>query len=230
MALEMIDLSPELLLCAYASGVFPMAEDRHDPAIQWIDPHRRGIIPLDSYHVPRSLKKVMNRGRFEIRSDSAFAQVIETCAQSRPDRPRTWLNDQLIEQYCALHEQRFAHSVECWIDDRLVGGLYGVSLGGAFFGESMFSRERDASKVALIDLIERLNRGGYILLDVQFVTDHLKRFGAIEIPREAYLRRLEEALRIDAVFHSDTGEILSSAPWPLKAGLVGSSQSTTQTS
>jgi len=226
----MPDLTPELLLCAYASGIFPMADDRDDPTIQWIDPHHRGIIPLDDYHVPRSLKKVMRQQRFEIRTNSAFEAVIRTCAECRPDRPRTWLNDQLIELYCTLHERRFAHSVECWIDDRLVGGVYGLSLGAAFFGESMFSRKPDASKVALVSLIEQLNSGGYHLLDTQFVTNHLKRFGAIEIPREAYHRRLKAALDVDALFHSDEGTIVSSTPWPLKAGLVGSSQSTTQTS
>lgn len=226
----MPDITPELLLCAYASGIFPMANDRDDPVIQWIDPHHRGIIPLDRYHVPRSLQKVIRQERFDIRADTAFADVITACAECRPDRPRTWLNDRLIELYCALHEKHYAHSVECWIDDRLVGGVYGLSLGGAFFGESMFSRERDASKVALVKLIERLNDGGYRLLDTQFLTDHLMRFGAIEISRETYRRRLREALEVDALFYSDAGVIVSSTPLPLKSGLVGSSQSTTQTS
>lgn len=226
----MSDLTPELLLCAYASGIFPMANDRDDPTIQWIDPHQRGIIPLDAYHVPRSVRKLLRQQRFEIRTNSAFEAVITACAECRDDRPRTWLNDELITLYCALHDRHYAHSVECWIDDRLVGGAYGLSLGGAFFGESMFSRVRDASKVALVDLIERLNLGGYCLLDTQFVTDHLKRFGAIEIPREAYLRRLRQALAVEARFYSDEGVIVSSTPWPLRAGSVGSSQSTTQTS
>ncbi|MGI9500550.1 MAG: leucyl/phenylalanyl-tRNA--protein transferase [Geminicoccaceae bacterium] len=226
----MADLTPELLLCAYASGIFPMADDRDDPAIQWIDPHHRGVIPLDRYHVPRSLRKVIRQQRFEIRVDTAFESVITTCAECQPDRPRTWLNDQLIELYCTLHERRYAHCVECWLDDRLVGGVYGLSLGGAFFGESMFSRARDASKVALVDLIERLNEGGYSLLDTQFVTDHLTRFGAIQIPRETYLRRLQQARMQDAEFYSDEGVIVSSTPLPLRSGLVGSSQSTTQTS
>jgi len=226
----MIEISPELLLCAYASGVFPMADDRDDPAIQWIDPHLRGILPLDAYHVPKSLKKVIRQQRFEVRTNTAFERVIRTCAESRPDRPRTWLNEELIELYCRLHDDHYAHSVECWRDDQLVGGLYGLSLGGAFFGESMFSRETDASKVALIDLVERLNRGGYALLDIQFVTNHLTRFGAIEIPRQAYHQRLRDALFIDAVFHSDDGDIASVMPCSLKAGLIGSSHSTTQTS
>ncbi|MEM8948331.1 MAG: leucyl/phenylalanyl-tRNA--protein transferase [Pseudomonadota bacterium] len=226
----MSDLTPELLLCAYASGIFPMAEDRDDPTIQWIDPHHRGIIPLDRYHVPRSLKKVIRQERFEVRADTAFEAVIRSCAECRPDRPRTWLNDELIDLYCELHEQKFAHSVESWKDDQLVGGVYGLSLGGAFFGESMFSRVRDASKVALIKLIERLNKGGYCLLDTQFVTDHLLRFGAIQIPREAYRQRLGEALLVEARFYSDAGVIVSKTPWPLDAASVGSSQSTTQTS
>ncbi len=226
----MPDLTPELLLCAYANGIFPMADDRDDPVIQWIDPHHRGIIPLDRYHVPKSLKKVIRQQRFDIRANTAFEAVIKSCAECRPDRPRTWLNDELIELYCTLHDKQYAHSVECWMDDRLVGGVYGLSLGGAFFGESMFSRARDASKVALINLIERLRDGGYCLLDTQFVTDHLKRFGATQIPRDAYIRRLREALLIEARFHSDGGEIVSSTPWPLRAGSVGSSQSTTQTS
>lgn len=226
----MPELTPQLLLYAYASGIFPMADDRDNPVIQWIDPHHRGIIPLDRYHVPRSLKKVIRQKRFEIRADTAFEAVIKSCAECRLDRPRTWLNDELIELYCTLHERHYAHSVECWMDDRLVGGVYGLSLGGAFFGESMFSRARDASKVALIGLIERLNQGGYHLLDTQFVTDHLRRFGGIEIPREAYIRRLREALLVEAGFHSDDGVIVSSTPWPLTAGSVGSSQSTTQTS
>lgn len=223
-------LTPELLLSAYASGIFPMANDRDDPTIQWIDPHHRGIIPLDRYHVARSLRKVMRQQRFEIRIDSAFEAVITACAECRPDRQRTWLNDELIELYCLLHDKHYAHSVECWIEDRLVGGVYGLSLGAAFFGESMFSRQRDASKVALVNLIQRLNQGSYRLLDTQFITDHLMRFGAIEIPRQAYHRRLHEALAVDAIFYSDAGEIPSPALWPFKNGLVGSSQSTTQTS
>ena len=227
---RMSDLTPELLLSAYAIGIFPMADDRDAPTIQWIDPHYRGIIPLDHFHVPKSLKKVIRQKRFEIRADHAFEAVIKACAECRADRPKTWLNDELIKIYCELHERGYAHSVECWIDDRLVGGAYGLSLGGAFFGESMFSLERDASKVALIDLIERLNKGGYRLLDTQFVTDHLKRFGAIEIPREAYHQRLHNALQVDAIFYSDAGEIVSRVPWPLRDGLSGSSQSTTQTS
>jgi leucyl/phenylalanyl-tRNA---protein transferase len=226
----MLALTPDLLLCAYASGLFPMANDRHDPTIHWIEPRRRGVLPLDLFHQPRSLRRVVRKGRFETRVDSAFGQVIEACAEPRPERPRTWLNDDLIELYCALHELGYAHSVESWAGGRLAGGLYGVSLGAAFFGESMFSRERDASKVALVALVERLRRGGYRLLDTQFVTAHLRQFGAVEISREAYQRQLRCALERRAVFYSDAGGVLSVAPWSFAGGASGSSQSTTQTS
>ncbi len=226
----MLALTPDLLLCAYASGLFPMANDRHDPTIHWIEPKRRGVLPLDRFHQPRSLRRVVRKARFETRIDSAFGQVIEACAEPRPERPRTWLNDDLIELYCALHRLGYAHSVESWAGGRLVGGLYGVSLGAAFFGESMFSRERDASKVALVALVERLRLGGYRLLDTQFVTDHLRQFGAIEISRESYQQQLRCALERPAVFYSDAGGVLSVAPWSPAGGATGSSQSTTQTS
>ncbi len=212
----MLALTPDLLLCAYASGLFPMANDRHDPTIHWIEPRRRGILPLDRFHEPKSLRKLIRKGRFEIRVDQAFERVILACAEPRPDRPRTWLNDDLIELYCTLHRQGYAHSVESWADQRLVGGLYGVSLGAAFFGESMFSRTPDASKVALVALVQRLQTGGYLLLDTQFVTDHLRRFGAIEIARESYHRQLRQALETPARFYSDGGAVSassSSTPW-----------------
>jgi len=227
-------LSPELLLCAYAGGLFPMANDRFDPTIHWIEPRRRGILPLEAFHVPRSLRKVIRQARFEIRVDSAFAEVIEACAASRPERPRTWLNEELVEMYCALHRRGFAHSVEAWAEGRLAGGLYGVSLGAAFFGESMFTRRRDASKVALVDLVERLRAGGYRLLDTQFVTDHLRRFGAIEVSRPDYRVLLRDAIETTATFYSDAGAVPSVAPWSSPAspggGSIGPSQSTTQTS
>jgi leucyl/phenylalanyl-tRNA---protein transferase len=209
----MLALTPDLLLCAYASGLFPMANDRHDPTIHWIEPRRRGVLPLDRFHEPRSLRKLIRRQPFEIRVDQAFERVILACAEPRPERPRTWLNDDLIELYCTLHRQGYAHSIESWADERLVGGLYGVSLGAAFFGESMFSRVPDASKVALVALVERLQAGGYLLLDTQFVTDHLRRFGAIEIARESYQRQLRQALETEAVFYSDGGAVPSSTPW-----------------
>lgn len=222
-------ITPELLLCAYASGLFPMANDRHDPTIHWIEPRRRGVLPLERFHQPKSLKKLIRQDRFLIRADTAFEQVIVACAEPRLDRPRTWLNDELIGLYCELHALGYAHSVEAWQEDRLVGGLYGVSLGAAFFGESMFSHERDASKVALVSLVERLGRGGYLLLDTQFVTEHLRRFGAIEIPQEQYRRRLRTALDRRAVFYSDGGAVPSVSPWSPLPG-ISSAQPTTQMS
>ncbi len=190
----MLPLTPDLVLCAYAIGLFPMANDRYDPTVHWIEPRRRGIIPLDAFHVPRSLRKVIRQRRFEVRADTAFDAVIAACAEERPERPRTWLNDELIALYGELHRRGHAHSVECWRDGRLVGGLYGVSIGAAFFGESMFSRESEASKVALVHLVERLRAGGFRLLDTQFVTDHLRRFGAVEVSRDAYRLLLRDAL------------------------------------
>jgi len=225
----MLRLTPELLLCAYASGLFPMANDRHDPTIHWIEPKRRGVLPLDAFHQPRSLRKALRKKHFEIRTDSAFDDVITACAEPRPERPRTWLNDELIELYCALHELGYAHSVESWADGRLVGGLYGVSIGAAFFGESMFTYQPDASKIALVSLIARLREGGYRLLDTQFVTEHLRRFGAVEVPRERYHRQLKAALERPAVFYSDAGAVLSASPWSAWDS-TGSSQSTTHTS
>jgi len=226
----MLALTPDLLLCAYASGLFPMANDRHDPTIHWIEPRRRGILPLDGFHQPKSLRRLIRRRPFEIRIDRAFGAVIEACAEPRPERPRTWLNDDLIALYCALHRQGYAHSVEAWSKERLVGGLYGVSLGAAFFGESMFSHQRDASKVALVALVERLRAGGYQLLDTQFVTDHLRQFGAVEIPREAYQRELRSAIESRAVFYCEAGGVASGTPWSPAGDSIGSSQSTTQTS
>ena len=223
-------LSPDLLLCAYASGLFPMANDRHDPTIHWIDPRRRGVLPLDRFHQPKSLRRVIRRSLFEIRVDSDFAQVIEACAEVRPERPRTWLNDELIALYRTLHRRGYAHSVEAWAGGRLVGGLYGVSLGAAFFGESMFTGMRDASKVALVALVERLRAGGYRLLDTQFVTDHLRQFGAIEIGREQYHRELRRALAAAAVFYSDAGAVVSGTPWAPLGEARGCAQSTTQMS
>jgi leucyl/phenylalanyl-tRNA---protein transferase len=193
-------LTPELLVAAYTVGVFPMAEDHDDPAINWIEPHRRGIIPLESFHVPRSLRKVIRRGGFAIRVNSAFERVIRACAEPTPERPRTWLNEPLIRLYVELARRGVAHSVEVWRDDALAGGLYGLALGGVFFGESMFSRVRDSSKIALVELVARLRAGGYTLLDAQFLTAHLEQFGAIEISRAAYLVRLRRALAGPASF------------------------------
>ncbi len=194
----MLRLTPELLLTAYARGRFPMASDRDEPEIHWIEPLRRGVIPLDGFHIPRSLRKVIRQQVFELRIDTAFAEVIDACAEPTPERPRTWLNDELLALYKAVHRRGHAHSVETWQDGRLVGGLYGIRLGAAFFGESMFSRVRDASKVALVELVARLRAGGFLLLDTQFVTEHLTRFGAVEIPRGEYKQRLAVALMQEA--------------------------------
>lgn len=198
--MEMLELTPDMLLRAYAIGVFPMAEDRDDPELFWVDPRMRGIIPLDDFHVPRRLRRTVRSDRFHVTFDHAFEEVIEGCAEATSDRPRTWINDRIVTLYTSLFHMEHAHSVECWRDGALVGGLYGVSLGGAFFGESMFSRERDASKVALVHLVARLRAGGFRLLDAQFTTEHLSQFGAHEIPRKEYRARLAAALKVDAHF------------------------------
>ncbi|KQT83420.1 leucyl/phenylalanyl-tRNA--protein transferase [Aurantimonas sp. Leaf443] len=194
-------LTPDLLLKAYASGIFPMAERADDDDVFWIDPTERGILPLEAFHLPRSLRKRIRQGRFEIRVDSAFAAVIDGCAEKAPGRTETWINADIRDLTLALFREGYAHSVETWREGRLVGGLYGIALGGAFFGESMFSRETDASKVALAFLWERLCRGGFTLLDTQFLTEHLETFGALEIPRAAYRERLAAALVEDATFY-----------------------------
>ncbi len=191
---------PDELLSCYARGVFPMADDRHDPRIYLIDPDRRGILPLNGLHIPRRLKRTLRREPFQVRVNTAFANVIAACAAPKPGRDNTWINDGIISLYTALHHQGHVHSVECWQDDQLVGGLYGVSLGAAFFGESMFSHVTDASKVALAYLVCRLRFGGYSLLDTQFLTDHLARFGTQEISRADYHDQLAPALKQSADF------------------------------
>ena len=196
----MAGLTPDLLLQAYAVGLFPMAERHDDPALHWIDPDRRAILPLHSFHLPRRLARTVRAGRFEIRCDSAFADVMRACAEQTEDRRETWINAPILQLYTALFDRGQAHSVEAWRNGRLVGGLYGVSLGGAFFGESMFSRETDASKVALVHLVARLLQSGYVLLDCQFTTDHLRQFGVVEISRTRYRELLAGALKIDAEF------------------------------
>jgi leucyl/phenylalanyl-tRNA--protein transferase len=196
----MIELTPRLLLRAYAMGVFPMAETAESPELHWFDPQRRGILPLDGFHVPRRLRKVVRQGRFEVRVDGDFGAVIRACAEQTATRPNTWINEEIERLYGGLHEMGHAHSVECRREGRLVGGLYGVSLGTAFFGESMFSREAEASKVALVHLVARLRHNGFTLLDTQFVTEHLRQFGAVEIPRSQYRARLAEALTRRADF------------------------------
>src|SRR5690606_15504492 len=184
---------PDLLLQAYEMGVFPMAEPENG-AIYWYRPERRGVLPLDAFHVPKNLRKTVRRRRFEVTADQAFEAVMRACA----NRDSTWISEEIIAAYTDLHEWGFAHSVECWQGEELVGGLYGVARKGAFFGESMFHRVTDASKVALVHLVERLRAGGFVLLDTQYTTPHLEQFGVVEIPRTAYERRLEQALRVEA--------------------------------
>lgn len=190
-------IPPDVLLAAYASGWFPMAVDPGE--IRWYSPDPRGILPLEEFRVSRRLSRLVRQGRFEIRVDHDFAAVINACAE-RPDEDGSWIDDEIVQSYCVLHRHGFAHSVEAWQHEALVGGLYGVALGGAFFGESMFHRVTDASKVALAALVERLKLGGFVLLDTQWVTDHLARFGAIEIPRQRYLALLDSAIRVRAQF------------------------------
>lgn len=194
-------LTPEVLLAAYSCGLFPMAESRDSERLFWLDPPERGILPLDRVHVPRSLARTVRRERFAVTVDRAFPAVIRACAEPAPGREDSWINPTIEGLYTALFRHGRAHSVECWHEGALVGGLYGVSLGAAFFGESMFHRMRDASKVALVHLVARLKHGGYRLLDIQFVTPHLARFGAIAVPRARYHDLLAEALRQRADFY-----------------------------
>jgi leucyl/phenylalanyl-tRNA--protein transferase len=196
-----IDL--DLLLRAYAQGIFPMADARDDPEIFWVEPKKRAILPLDGFHCARSLRKVIASDRFRVRSDTCFAKVIAACAEAAPDRPGTWINGAIERAFLALHQRGLAHSVECWErvdgEDMLVGGLYGLALGRAFFGESMFSRRTNASKVALAWLVARLRVGGYQLLDCQFMTDHLRSLGAVEITAREYQQRLYSAVSPSSV-------------------------------
>jgi len=191
----------EELLDCYRRGVFPMADSRDDPRVFLLDPDMRGIIPLDGLHVSRSLRKFLKTMPFTVAFDAAFPEVITKCAETAPDRENTWINGGIEYLYGRIHEMGHAHSVEIWEGSELVGGLYGVSIGGAFFGESMFSRRTNASKVALVYLVERLNQAGYVLLDTQFITDHLKTMGAIEISRSEYHELLKAALKVKASFH-----------------------------
>jgi leucyl/phenylalanyl-tRNA--protein transferase len=213
-------LTPLLLLDAYASGIFPMAETRHDPDLHWIDPDLRGVIPLDCFHIPRRLRKTLRGAPYEIRCDDDFIGTIRACAEPRGARTETWINNEIEQLYAALFKMGFAHSVECWANEELVGGLYGVSMNGVFFGESMFTRARDASKIALCHLAARLCKSGYVLLDSQFLTDHLKQFGTMEIDRTEYKNRLADGLRVNANFQPGLSALELSA----------FIQSTTQTS
>jgi leucyl/phenylalanyl-tRNA--protein transferase len=189
-----IEITPEVLLKAYACGIFPMAESAEDPALYWLEPEKRGVIPLDRFHLPSRLARTVRSDRFTVTVNRDFDAVLEGCAESRAGRPRTWINTRIRVLYRKLHDRRHCHSLEVYDGETLVGGLYGVTLGRAFFGESMFHRARDASKVALVHLIARLKAGGFKLLDTQFVTDHLRTFGAIEVPRRQYHKLLEAAL------------------------------------
>ena len=222
-----IQLTTEILLAAYAAGVFPMAESADNPELFWVDPHHRGILPLDAFHVPRRLRRVLRQDRFAVSCDAAFEAVIHGCAEASETRPNTWINEEIVRLYSELCERGAAHSVECWRDGMLVGGLYGVSIGAAFFGESMFSRETDASKVALVHLVARLRAGGYRLLDTQFLTPHLARFGGIEISRARYRHLLASALAYRASFPLELpeaagGDPLALLPAPLQSSKITS--------
>ncbi|MFK3692562.1 leucyl/phenylalanyl-tRNA--protein transferase [Agrobacterium tumefaciens] len=188
------DITVDILLRAYSAGLFPMADSADDPELFWVEPEIRGIIPLNDFHVSKSLAKAMRKKPFDIRFDTAFEAVMAGCAAEAPDRPSTWINATIRKLYTELHQIGHAHSVEAWEGDELVGGLYGVSLGAAFFGESMFSRRTNASKTCLVHLVERLRAGGFVLLDTQFTTDHLKTFGAIDVPKLEYAKMLDLAV------------------------------------
>ena len=200
------------LLNCYRRGVFPMADSREDMRLFLMDPDLRGVLPLDRFHVPKRLRKTVRQDPFRVTVDTAFNRVIEACAEPHPTRPATWINDPILNLYGALHRQGYAHSVECWTEDGdLVGGLYGVALGGAFFGESMFSRATDASKIALVHLVARLKLGGFELLDAQFHNPHLEQFGLEEISRDEFRAKLWRALRVNADFYSAGSRGLSTA-------------------
>ena len=196
----LVEITPEVLLKAYACGIFPMAESADDPALYWIEPERRGVLPLDSFHVPSRLKRTVRQDRYRVVCDVDFDAVIDACAEPAAGRARTWINARIRALYRGLYARGHCHTVEVYDGADLVGGLYGVSLGGAFFGESMFHRARDASKIALVHLVARLRAGGFVLLDTQFVTDHLKTFGAREMTRRQYHRQLEAALLANGRF------------------------------
>lgn len=196
-------ITPDLLLRAYASGLFPMADSADDPDLFWVEPEIRGVLPLDAFHISKRLARTVRQEPFEIRINTAFSEVVSACAESVETRPSTWINSTISQLYTELHRLNHAHSVEAWQDGELVGGLYGVSLRRAFFGESMFSRVTDASKVCLVHLVNRLRARGFVLLDTQFTTEHLKRFGAIDVPRDQYADMLEEALEGPDLAFSD---------------------------
>lgn len=198
MSRRTIEVTPELLLRAYRVGLFPMAETRHGQRLYWLDPELRGVLPLDGFHLSRRLMRTVLSGPYQVTSNQSFAEVVAGCAAAAPGREDTWINADIERLFSDLHRLGHAHSVECRQDGALVGGLYGVSLGGVFFGESMFSLARDASKVALVHLVARMRLGGYTLLDTQFVTNHLAQFGADEIPRDRYKALLAAAVQVAA--------------------------------
>jgi leucyl/phenylalanyl-tRNA---protein transferase len=202
----MSSITPQVLLRAYAAGVFPMAESADDPHLYWVEPEERGVIPLDGFHISRSLRKRVRQQPFDIRTDTAFAHVIAACAAATESRSETWINPRIVSLYSQLHKMGCAHSVESWQNGELVGGLYGIRIGAAFFGESMFSRATDASKVALVHLVARLKFGGFTLLDAQFVNNHLMQFGTRAILKADYHKMLEPALEQDADFHAFTAD------------------------
>lgn len=201
----LLEITPQVLLKAYACGIFPMAESADDPGMFWVEPELRGVLPLDEFHIPKSLKKTIRKEPFEIRFDTVFDQVVELCAEAIDNRPQTWINQRIRLLYSELHKIGHAHSFEAWHDNKLVGGLYGVRLGRAFFGESMFSRMTDASKVTLVHLVYEMRRSGFTLLDTQFTTEHLEKFGVVEISRDEYQELLEDAMEGEAHFSPQDG-------------------------
>lgn len=207
-----VEITPEILLRAYAAGIFPMAESADDPSLYWVEPRERGLIPLEGFHVGRRLARTIRSDRFEVWADRDFDAVIEGCAEPAPGRDKTWINGRIRALYGELFDRGHCHTVEVYEEGHLVGGLYGVSLGSAFFGESMFHRARDASKVALVHLVARLRRGGFTLLDTQFVTEHLSQFGAEEVPRRVYKKMLTQAIERDADWNA----------WPAGLPVTGS--------
>jgi len=215
----MFEITPQVLLKAYSCGIFPMAESADDPALYWIEPQHRGVLPLDDFHIPRRLLRTVRTTPFTVKVDNAYDRVIDGCAAPREGRMSTWINTRIRAPYRELFDLGACHTVEVWNGDDIVGGLYGVALKSAFFGESMFSTERDASKIALVHLAARLLHGGFTLLDTQFVTDHLRQFGTIELDRGTFQAKLEQALDKDADFFalprnasgSDVAAILSSS-------------------
>ena len=199
----MSKLTPEILLRAYAIGLFPMAEHRNDATLYWIDPETRGILPLNKFHIPRRLRRTIRAETYHIRCNTAFEDVIRACSAPRKGNNESWINEEIVSLYTELHGMGRAHCVETWRHGKLVGGLYGVVLGAAFFGESMFSEERDASKVALVHLVARLKKSEFRLLDTQFITEHLSQFGGVELPRAGYRQILSSALDVSAVFQNE---------------------------